>query len=191
MTCPCLVSHWETIWRRGLLFFMIPACSHWDAGAKLTPSGKEERVLPEVRGQGLQWSPRPLIQVIQGVWDCREKGPTHQKTPGAETWEEKGDEKEISDTPWSILRLSGKVSYLKSPAVAAWVDDMPLTCRGHPVCVGLWTEVRVGPPIPSNYTAAYSVWWCLSAVAAASTKRLHTGYLNPSSPGPTHLWNEP
>ena len=46
------------------------------------------------------------------------------------------------------------------------------------------------PPIPSNYTAVYSVWWCLWAVAAASTKHLHTGYLNPSSPGPTRLWNK-
>ena len=45
-----------------------------------------------------------------------------------------------------------------------------------------------GPPIPSNYTAVYSVWWCLLAVAAASTKRLRTGYLNPSSLGPTHLY---
>lgn len=142
--------------------------------------------MPRRRGKGVAviWSPRPLIQVIQGVWDCREKGPTHRKTPGAETWQEKGDEKD--DHSINMWHISGKVSYLSS-AVTAWADHKSLTCRGRPACVG-WGEGRA-PLIPSNYTAVYSVWWCLSAVAVASMKHLHTGYLNPSSLGPTHLWN--
>ncbi len=80
----------------------------------------------------------------------------------------------IINTEASWRRISGEV----------W---LALTCRGRPVCVGLWAEVREEPQLPSNYTAVYSVWWCLLAVAVASTKHLHTGYLNPSSLGPTHL----
>lgn len=61
------------------------------------------------------------------------------------------------------------------------------SCRGRPVCLGLLVEARVCPLIPSNYTAAYSVWWCLAAAAAVSRTHLHIEYLNPFSQGPTHL----
>ena len=56
--------------------------------------------------------------------------------------------------------------------------------------MGLWADMRGGPSIPSNYTAVYSVWPCLSAVAVVSTKHLRTGYLSPSSLGPTLLWEQ-
>lgn len=155
LTHPCLVRHWETTSFRKFLFCIIPAWSDWGVS------------VPRHRG---------VTQVIQGVWDCREKDATHQKTPGAEMWQEK--QNEVYDH-WHQHQLEIQCT-----------GDMPLTCRGCPVCVGLSAEVRVGPSVPSNYTAVYSVWRCLSAVAVAATKRHHTGYLNPSSLGPAHLWNK-
>lgn len=60
-----------------------------------------------------------------------ENGRTHQKTPGAELYEE-GKANVITDMPL----FSGKVFHFKNTCVAGCVDGSRLTCRGHPVCVG-------------------------------------------------------
>lgn len=161
--------------RRGPLLPTISACSHWG----VSPSrrrGKADPLRWEVeaitRGRGSQWSP---FITFPGDPKCVRLQREGSHTPKT-TWSWNRATQRKQEDHWHALINTEQTLKTRLQSSHRPVRDV----------LSVWACGQK-PMITSNYTAAYFVWWCLLAVAVASTMHLHTGSLNPSSLGPTRL----